>query len=128
MSLAAFAVTLILCCFSEPRFTYRALQGSLFPSPVRRAQHLDRLTAEERMDALKKWRGAGTAGRAPWKYAEHPAAKSERRGPSGPPTALTVASAPTRAVEQGSSSVRETALDSDFSETKASGRARPSEG
>ncbi|XP_034860930.1 probable phospholipid-transporting ATPase VD isoform X2 [Mirounga leonina] len=119
---------LTTCIALLPRFTYRALEGSLFPSPVRRAQHLDRLTAEERTDALKKWRGAGTAARAPCKYAERPAAESERRGPSGPPTALTVASAPSRAVEQGSASVCETALDSDCSETKASGTARPSEG
>ncbi|XP_025742896.1 phospholipid-transporting ATPase VD isoform X2 [Callorhinus ursinus] len=119
---------LTTCVALLPRFTYRVLQGSLFPSPVRRAQHLDRLTAEERTDALKKWRGAGTAGRAPWKYAERSAAKAKRRAPSGPPTALTVVSAPSCAVEQGSSSVRETALDSDFCETKASGMARPSEG
>uniref|UniRef100_A0A8B9W981 Phospholipid-transporting ATPase n=1 Tax=Bos mutus grunniens TaxID=30521 RepID=A0A8B9W981_BOSMU len=50
---------LTTCVALLPRFIYRVLQGSLFPSPVLRAKHLDRLPAEERIEALKKWRGLG---------------------------------------------------------------------
>uniref|UniRef100_A0A7N5KJL3 Phospholipid-transporting ATPase n=1 Tax=Ailuropoda melanoleuca TaxID=9646 RepID=A0A7N5KJL3_AILME len=119
---------LTTCVALLPRFTYRVLQGSLFPSPVRRAQHFDRLTPEERTEALKKWRGAGMIGRGPSKYADHSAAKSEKTAMSGPPAAFVMMSAPSCAVEQGSLSVHETALDSDFCETKASGMAGPSDG
>ncbi|XP_026364620.2 phospholipid-transporting ATPase VD isoform X1 [Ursus arctos] len=119
---------LTTCVALLPRFTYRVLQGSLFPSPVRRAQHFDRLTPEERTEALKKWRGAGTMSRGPPKFAYHSAAESEKTAMSGPPAAFAMMSAPSCAVEQGSLSVRETALDSDFCETKASGMAGPSNG
>ncbi|XP_045853733.1 phospholipid-transporting ATPase VD [Meles meles] len=119
---------LTTCVALLPRFTYRVLQGSLFPSPVQRAQHLDRLTPEERTEALKKWRGAGTLGCAPSQCADHSAAKSEKSATSGLSAALAMMSAPSCAVEQGSLSVHETALDSDFCETKASGIVGPSEG
>ncbi|XP_045671865.1 phospholipid-transporting ATPase VD isoform X2 [Ursus americanus] len=119
---------LTTCVALLPRFTYRVLQGSLFPSPVRRAQHFDRLTPEERTEALKKWRGAGTMSRGPPEFADHSAAESEKTAMSGPPAAFAMMSAPSCAVEQGSLSVRETALDSDFCETKVSGMAGPSNG
>uniref|UniRef100_A0A452R5S8 Phospholipid-transporting ATPase n=1 Tax=Ursus americanus TaxID=9643 RepID=A0A452R5S8_URSAM len=119
---------LTTCVALLPRFTYRVLQGSLFPSPVRRAQHFDRLTPEERTEALKKWRGAGTMSRGPPEFADHSAAESEKTAMSGPPAAFVMMSAPSCAVEQGSLSVRETALDSDFCETKVSGMAGPSNG
>ncbi|XP_059018062.1 phospholipid-transporting ATPase VD isoform X2 [Mustela lutreola] len=119
---------LTTCIALLPRFTYRVLQGSLFPSPVRRAQHLDRLTPEERTEALKKWRRAGTLGRAPSQCADHSAAKSEERATSGLSAPLAMMSAPSCAVEQGSFSVHETPLDSDFCETKTSGMVGTSEG
>ncbi|XP_072476788.1 phospholipid-transporting ATPase VD isoform X1 [Notamacropus eugenii] len=46
------------CVALLPRFIYRVLQGSLFPSLILRAQHLDKLTLEERNEALKKWKEA----------------------------------------------------------------------
>ncbi|XP_012918145.1 phospholipid-transporting ATPase VD isoform X1 [Mustela putorius furo] len=119
---------LTTCIALLPRFTYRVLQGSLFPSPVRRAQHLDRLTPEERTEALKKWRRAGMLGRAPSQCADHSAAKSEERATSGLSAPLAMMSAPSCAVEQGSFSVHETPLDSDFCETKTSGMVGTSEG
>lgn len=39
------------------RYLLRVLQGTLFPSPVLRAKHLDRLTPEEQREAIKRWRG-----------------------------------------------------------------------
>lgn len=50
---------LTTCVALLPRFIYRVLQGSLFPSPILRAKHFDRLPAEDRTEALKKWKGAG---------------------------------------------------------------------
>ncbi|XP_027691863.1 probable phospholipid-transporting ATPase VD [Vombatus ursinus] len=46
------------CVALLPRFIYRVLQGSLFPSLILRAKHLDKLTLEERNEALKKWKEA----------------------------------------------------------------------
>uniref|UniRef100_A0A8C6YVV1 Phospholipid-transporting ATPase n=1 Tax=Nothoprocta perdicaria TaxID=30464 RepID=A0A8C6YVV1_NOTPE len=43
---------LTTCVALLPRF----LQGTLFPSPVLRAKHLDRLTREEQRDAIKRWK------------------------------------------------------------------------
>lgn len=66
--------------------------------------------------------------RGPPEFADHSAAESEKTAMSGPPAAFVMMSAPSCAVEQGSLSVRETALDSDFCETKVSGMAGPSNG
>ncbi|XP_037020634.2 phospholipid-transporting ATPase VD isoform X1 [Artibeus jamaicensis] len=118
---------LTTCVALLPRFTYRVLQGSLFPSPLLRAKHLDRLTPEERAEAFKKWRGAGKVGQVTSTCADHSAAKSERRPMCGP-ALIGMMSASSCAAEQGSSCVCETALDSDYSETKTSGMAKPSEG
>ncbi|XP_066135901.1 phospholipid-transporting ATPase VD [Saccopteryx bilineata] len=114
---------LTTCVALLPRFLYRVLQGSLFPSPLLRAKHFDRLTPEERTEALKKWRGAGKMGQVTSKYADHSAAKSERRSVCGPSVVFAMVSATSCAVEQGNLTVCETVLDSDYSETKTSGMA-----
>nr|XP_058923242.1 phospholipid-transporting ATPase VD isoform X2 [Kogia breviceps] len=117
---------LTTCVALLPRFIYRVLQGSLFPSPVLRAKHFDRLPAEERTEALKKWKGAGKMDQLTSKYSDHSAVKSERIPISDPSAVFAVMSATPCAVEQGNLSVCETALDSDYSENKASGMAGPS--
>lgn len=38
------------------RYFLRALQGTLFPSPVLKAKHLDKLIPEEKREAIKKWK------------------------------------------------------------------------
>nr|XP_014712616.2 LOW QUALITY PROTEIN: phospholipid-transporting ATPase VD [Equus asinus] len=108
-----------------PRFIYRVLQGSLFPSPILRAKHLDRLTPEERTEALKKWRGAGKIGQVTSKYGNHSATKSERRPTPGSSAVFAMMSPTSCAVEQENLSVHETALDSDYYEMKASEIAGP---
>ncbi|XP_055444454.1 phospholipid-transporting ATPase VD isoform X1 [Bubalus kerabau] len=117
---------LTTCVALLPRFIYRVLQGSLFPSPILRAKHLDRLPAEERIEALKKWRGTGQMDQLTSKYADHSAVESERIPIYDPSAVFAVMSATPCAVEKGNLPVCETALDSDFSETKASGMAGPS--
>ncbi|XP_023987701.1 phospholipid-transporting ATPase VD isoform X1 [Physeter macrocephalus] len=117
---------LTTCVALLPRFIYRVLQGSLFPSPILRAKHFDRLPAEERTEALKKWKGAGKMDQLTSKYSDHSAVKSERIPISDPSAVFAVMSATPCAVEQGNLSVCETALDSDYSENKASGMAGPS--
>ncbi|XP_005853195.1 PREDICTED: probable phospholipid-transporting ATPase VD isoform X1 [Myotis brandtii] len=117
---------LTVCVALLPRFIYRVLQGSLFPSPLLRAKHLDRLTPEERTEALKKWRGAGKMGQATSKCADHSAAKSERGAMSGPSVVFAMMSATSCAAEHGN--LHETALDSDCCETKTSWVAGPSKG
>ncbi|XP_061048221.1 phospholipid-transporting ATPase VD isoform X3 [Eubalaena glacialis] len=117
---------LTTCVALLPRFIYRVLQGSLFPSPVLRAKHFDRLPAEERTEALKKWKGAGKMDQLTSKYSDHSAVKSERIPISDPSAVFAVMSATSCAAEQGNLSVCETALDSDYSENKASGMAGPS--
>lgn len=117
---------LTVCVALLPRFIYRVLQGSLFPSPLLRAKHLDRLTPEERTEALKKWRGAGKMGQATSKCADHSAAKSGRGAMSGPSVVFAMMSATSCAAEHGN--VHETALDSDCCETKTSWVAGPSKG
>ncbi|XP_054239269.1 phospholipid-transporting ATPase VD [Indicator indicator] len=47
---------LTTCVALLPRYLLRVLQGTLFPSPVLRAKHLDRLSPEERRAAIKKWK------------------------------------------------------------------------
>lgn len=60
------------------------------------------------------------------KYSDHSTVKSERIPISDPSAVFAVMSATSCAVEQGNLSVCETALDSDYSENKASGMAGPS--
>lgn len=117
---------LTTCVAVLPRFLYRVLQGSLFPSPILRAKHLDRLPAEERIEALKKWRGPGQMDQLMSKYADHSAVESEKIPIYDPSAVFAAMSATACAVEKGNLPVCETALDSDFSETKASGMAGPS--
>ncbi|XP_040094079.1 phospholipid-transporting ATPase VD isoform X1 [Oryx dammah] len=116
---------LTTCVALLPRFIYRVLQGSLFPSPILRAKHLDRLPAEERIEALKKWRGTGQMDQLTSKYADHSAVESERIPIYDPSAVFAAMSATACAVEKGNLPVCETALDLDFSETKASGMAGP---
>ncbi|XP_067154192.1 phospholipid-transporting ATPase VD [Apteryx mantelli] len=47
---------LTTCVALLPRYLLRVLQGTLFPSPVLRAKHLDRLTSEEQREAIKRWK------------------------------------------------------------------------
>lgn len=62
------------------------------------------------------------------KNADHSDSKSEKRAKSGPADSFAMMSAPSRPVDQGDFSVHETALDSDYCETKASGMAGPPKG
>lgn len=62
------------------------------------------------------------------KYADHSAAKSERRPMSGPSDVFAMMSATSCAVEQRNLTAHETVLDSDCSETKTLGTAGPSKG
>uniref|UniRef100_A0A2K6EQ90 Phospholipid-transporting ATPase n=1 Tax=Propithecus coquereli TaxID=379532 RepID=A0A2K6EQ90_PROCO len=102
---------LTTCIALLPRFVYRVLQGSLFPSPILRAKHFDRLTPEERTEALKKWKGAGKMDRVTSKLAEQAADKSGRTPMSGLPAVFAMKAATSCAVERGNVSVCETALD-----------------
>ncbi|XP_016062401.1 PREDICTED: probable phospholipid-transporting ATPase VD [Miniopterus natalensis] len=108
---------LTTCIALLPRFVYRVLQGSLFPSPVLRAKHFDRLTPEARTEALKKWRGAGQLGQAASERAVHAAARPEGGSTCGP-SAVFAMTPSACSIEQGNLFVLETALDSDCSETK----------
>ncbi|XP_042668137.1 phospholipid-transporting ATPase VD isoform X1 [Centrocercus urophasianus] len=47
---------LTTCVALLPRYFLRALQGTLFPSPVLKAKHLDKLIPEEKREAIKKWK------------------------------------------------------------------------
>ncbi|XP_059673485.1 phospholipid-transporting ATPase VD [Gavia stellata] len=52
-----YLVCLLTTCIALlPRYLLRVLQGTLFPSPVLRAKHLDRLTPEEQREAIKRWK------------------------------------------------------------------------
>ncbi|XP_076992900.1 phospholipid-transporting ATPase VD [Tamandua tetradactyla] len=108
---------LTTCVALLPRFVYRALQGSLFPSPVLRAKHLDRLTPKERTEVLKQWREVGKMDQVTSKYADHSAAKLGRRPMSGHSNVFVMMSATSCAAEQGNISVCETDLDSDMPKT-----------
>ncbi|XP_048220565.1 phospholipid-transporting ATPase VD isoform X2 [Perognathus longimembris pacificus] len=102
-----------------PRFLYRVLQGSLFPSLVLRAKLLDRLTPEEKTKALKTWRGAGKMHQVTSKNADQSAGESGRPL-SGPSAAFTMKPVTSHTVvEQGDISLCETALDAGYSETEA---------
>ncbi|XP_010638496.1 probable phospholipid-transporting ATPase VD isoform X2 [Fukomys damarensis] len=115
---------LTTCIALLPRFTYRVLQGSLFPSLILRAKHLDRLTPEERAEALKKWRGAGKKNQVTSKYVDQSTGKSGRRPVSGP-SAHAMKSATSCAAEQGDLPLCETALDLGFSAPEASDMMDP---
>ncbi|XP_030775506.1 probable phospholipid-transporting ATPase VD isoform X3 [Rhinopithecus roxellana] len=110
---------LTTCIALLPRFVYRVLQGSLFPSPILRAKHFDRLTPEERTEALKKWRGAGKMNQETSNYANQSAGKSGRKPMPGPSAVFAMKSATSCAIEQGNLSLCETALDHGYSETQA---------
>lgn len=105
-----------------PRFLYRVLQGSMFPSPILRAKYFDRLPPEERAEALKKWRGTTKVNHVASKYTSQSAAKSGRPRP-GSSALLAEKSATVCTVEQ---SVRETVLDPGYSEPGASKMTGPS--
>uniref|UniRef100_A0A8C3LRP7 Phospholipid-transporting ATPase n=1 Tax=Chrysolophus pictus TaxID=9089 RepID=A0A8C3LRP7_CHRPC len=47
---------LTTCVALLPRYFLRALQGTLFPSPVLKAKHLNKLISEEKREAIKKWK------------------------------------------------------------------------
>ncbi|XP_069313671.1 phospholipid-transporting ATPase VD [Eulemur rufifrons] len=96
---------LTTCVALLPRFAYRVLQGSLFPSPTLRAKHLDRLTPEERTEALKKWRRAGKMDPVTSNHAGPSGDQAGRRPPSRPSAAFAVRSATSCAVEQGSTAL-----------------------
>ncbi|XP_043369835.1 phospholipid-transporting ATPase VD isoform X3 [Dermochelys coriacea] len=52
-----YLVCIITTCVALlPRYLFRVLQGALFPSPVLRVKHLDRLTPEKQREAIKKWK------------------------------------------------------------------------
>uniref|UniRef100_H0XQE0 Phospholipid-transporting ATPase n=2 Tax=Otolemur garnettii TaxID=30611 RepID=H0XQE0_OTOGA len=110
---------LTTCIALLPRFIYRVLQGSLFPSPILRAKHLDRLTPEERTEALKKWRGAGKMDPVTSTSAEQSAGKSGGRPMPGTLADFAMNPASSCAFEQGNISVCETALDQGCCETEA---------
>lgn len=112
---------LTTCVALLPRFVYRVLQGSVFPSPILRAKYFDRLSPEERAEALKRWRGAAKANHVASKCASQSAAKSGRPMP-GPSAALAMKSATVCTIEQ---STRETVLDLGYSKPGASTMTEP---
>ncbi|XP_008060748.1 probable phospholipid-transporting ATPase VD [Carlito syrichta] len=114
---------LTTCVALLPRFTYRVLQGSLFPSPILRAKYFDRLTPEERTEALKKWREAGKKNQLPSQCTDQSADKSGGRPLPGPSAVFAMKSATSCAIKQGDISVCETAFDPQCSESKASDMA-----
>lgn len=111
---------LTTCIALLPRFAYRVLQGSLFPSPILRAKHLDKLTPEERTKALKEWRGARRMDQGTPGSADQSAGKSARTPTSISCTTLTLKTAVSSTVEQGSLPVCETAVDVGCSGAKPS--------
>lgn len=108
-----------------PRFIYRVLQGSLFPSPILKAQHLDRLTPEAKSEALKKCRVARNMGLVTSKYANQSMAVSEPKSMTDSPAAFAM-SANACATEKEHFPVCETACDLDNSEIMDQGMAGPS--
>ncbi|GAB1289715.1 Phospholipid-transporting ATPase VD [Apodemus speciosus] len=104
-----------------PRFVYRVLQGSLFPSPILRAKYLtDYLRG--RAEALKRWRGIAKVNHVASKYASQSAAKSGRPTPDSSAN-LAMKSATVCTVEQSTS---ETVLDLGYSEPGSSKMTGPS--
>ncbi|NXJ05983.1 AT10D ATPase, partial [Odontophorus gujanensis] len=47
---------LTTCVALLPRYLLRALQGTLFPSPVLRAKQLSKLIPDEKREAIKRWK------------------------------------------------------------------------
>ncbi|XP_028717242.1 probable phospholipid-transporting ATPase VD isoform X1 [Peromyscus leucopus] len=116
---------LTTCIALLPRFLYRVLQGSVFPSPVLKAKCFDRLAPEERAEALKKWRGTAKINQVASPYALQSAAGSG--GPmTGPSAALAMKSTTACAVEQENLPACETVLDLGCSELGATKMPEPS--
>ncbi|XP_075799244.1 phospholipid-transporting ATPase VD isoform X1 [Microtus pennsylvanicus] len=116
---------LTTCVALLPRFLYRVLQGSVFPSPILRAKCFDRLAPEERAEALKKWAGTAKTNQVASKYATPPAAESGRPAP-GPSAALAMKPATACAIEPENFPTCETVLDLGYSEPGASKMTEPS--
>lgn len=116
---------LTTCVALLPRFLYRVLQGSVFPSPILRAKCFDRLAPEERAEALKKWAGTAKTNQVASKYATPPAAESGRPAP-GPSAALAMKPAPACDIEPENFPTCETVLDLGYSEPGASKMTKPS--
>ncbi|XP_055967412.1 phospholipid-transporting ATPase VD [Sorex fumeus] len=106
---------LTTCVALLPRFIYRVLQGSLFPTPILKAQHLDRLTPEARSEAFKKWRGAGNVGPMTSTHADQPLVTSKQKPMTESPAAFAMMSATACATEEGNIPDCETALNLDCS-------------
>ncbi|XP_054996469.1 phospholipid-transporting ATPase VD [Sorex araneus] len=106
---------LTTCVALLPRFIYRVLQGSLFPTPILKAQHLDRLTPEARSEAIKKWRGVGNVGAVTSTHADQPRVTSELKPMTESPATFAMMSATACATEKGNIPVCETALNRDCS-------------
>ncbi|XP_058526126.1 phospholipid-transporting ATPase VD [Ochotona princeps] len=117
---------LTTCIALLPRFTYRVLQGSLFPSVILRAKHLDRLTPEGRTQALKKWRKASKMHQATSECADPSANKSGKTPLSALSAELTLKTATSCTVDQGNGPVCETTVDVGCSGTKPSETNGPS--
>ncbi|XP_030744413.1 phospholipid-transporting ATPase VD [Echinops telfairi] len=115
--------TLTTCLALLPRFIYRVLQGSLFPSPILTAKNLDKLSPEERTEAFKRWKETRTMDQVAAKHTDHSAAQLRKRPKSDLPTVSEMMSAASCAVEKGNGSVCETAVDSEMPWT--SGMAAP---
>uniref|UniRef100_A0A8C3KSC4 Phospholipid-transporting ATPase n=1 Tax=Calidris pygmaea TaxID=425635 RepID=A0A8C3KSC4_9CHAR len=82
---------LTTCVALLPRYLLRVLQGTLCPSPVLRAKHLDRLTPGEQREAVKRWRDDCAVNCR----AEFQAASGSPRSPTGAvPGEESVASVP----------------------------------
>lgn len=107
---------LTTCIALLPRFAYRVLQGSLFPSMILRAKHLDRLTPEGRTEALKKWRKASELDQVTSECAD----KSGKTPLSALSPELTLKTAASCTMEQGNGPMCETAVDVGCSGTKPS--------
>lgn len=116
---------LTTCIALLPRFLYRVLQGSVFPSPILRAKCFDRLAPEERAEALKKWAGTAKTHQKASKYATQSAAESGRSAPS-PSAALAMKPATACAYEPENVPTCETVLDLGYSEPGASKMTEPS--
>ncbi|XP_051021117.1 phospholipid-transporting ATPase VD [Acomys russatus] len=115
-----YLVCLLTTCIALlPRFVYRVLQGSMFPSPILRAKCIDRLAPEERAEALKKWKGTAKVNQVTSECASQSAAKSGRPTP-GSSAVLAMKSATACTVEQENLPICETVLDHGYSEPGAS--------
>ncbi|XP_074132376.1 phospholipid-transporting ATPase VD [Sminthopsis crassicaudata] len=98
---------LTTCIALLPRFIYRVLQGSLFPSLILRAKHLDKLSLEERNEALKKWKEARTVKQMTTGHS-HPTDALERRINLDPSCDLSVTTASVDSKQRDSPTFRAT--------------------